>query len=1426
MRKILYTLILLFILVIPLYTASYGLSGYGLDVAESDSEASVVADEASSVSLNGLSIDKIDEFSIGFSDTQLQLSWANEVLQRFLSSLTLKYYVVFIGVDPSWVDEALIRQNVHDDYMLTDLTALNLNRPEARAWAKFNIDLQFLYAPDSLKTAVVNYIDRNKVVYDAPANIQLGTGIPNAAYIPHDPFQDWLVSQVRQTFPETSGELTLVIINTYPDIRYFYFYNNTGPDYDIGPNSVNSFDSTKAVAGGGKDRLLFFDLSAGPTQYMNISRIIRPIFTFNLPAEKRAFSTQLAYLIDSVLVYKYPSFLVYPPVVFPEISFEAYWILNGSSIDPRSYFKPQTFVDILAELFGGYIRIKYVDRGLYSLSDFPDLQQRIIASVQAGKVPDYTVVHEWFLDNREFFLDPDPELEIPMIIILDATISYVGGVALNDEEGDPLFILATLPSVILTGTYQRVGQPIQTYLYPGDVIELKADVMPTVAGGELRIEGYVDGSVEIYILDGVGYYNLSQGMAFTPRFQQLFTNENIQVSFKPNTAGNTFFIILYNPSWTTSALDISIYSYFPGWIGMTTLLIHEAGHILTLSHPHNGFNYTAYERGDRLEKIVPTMWLWGMAEGYMTYFHVKGINDMFQIDQALIAYTALYFGLSYGAIREAIEPFERFGFTILPPEVENSIGQFNRTLSEIPTLLNSQKNYFEAFRRAYDAFFGMGNFSFNVEDYLLTLEYTILDSSGQPLPNVDVEVTYPNGTKKTFKADSNGVVSITRAPWGDYNLRVLWSGVEVGSARFTETSSGVRQISTDVFRFNIVFRDGDGDPLVNPLDEVRITHSVLGQLTYTEQGIQAIPGTITIERVTYLGVDVTPSQNRYDINGPTTLEINLRIYDLTISFTDANGNPVSKPVVIEINLQGRLLRLTASGASYQMPEGTFTISGVYVEGVNVISSQSQVTITQDTSLQLQLQIYRLEIRVFDTLNRDVSNNLDNVAVILRHPNGTEISFRGSLTIEQAVKGRWTVKEIRIGQYTEAVNRDINLESNQVVDVTLPIGRLTLEIYDSAGTTLLSDAEIEVRGPDGVSKTVSSGSTIEYALVGGYEVLRVTWRGVDVTPTARNLNFQGGDATLKVNAEVYSVQLIFTTAKGSEVPIERVGYTLYVEGQQFTLQNGRGLLPKGGIRITQVTYQGVTFTQEFYADSRPGAITIQLPIYSLKIDPFGLGNPLPSYSYELQHPNGSVIRGDATGPVTIEALPQGSYSLKIFYLGKEVYSESFSLAGDRTLQPDTRVRMVSGRVTDFLGFALSGAEVRVIDPVTGQVLTTTSTGGDGRYSVLVPDVEVVVETGFITTSSVRLGPGVQRGDIGVSFTPASLALIIIVIGGVVGLYIFMQRRGGIAIPKPSIQRPRKRVEMPRQTALICPNCGYANKPTAKFCMRCGTRLREA
>jgi len=1352
-----------------------------------------------------------------------KVEWVSDNLRELFNGVPLDIYVVFIGLGQDLVDEDYILSNVHRWYARTDLQRL-FDLGEAYIYINFTLNYRFLYASSQLKSDVVSYINNNRVWGEAPFKAQMDTGERDAAYIDAMEFEEWLVNRVRQEFPETEGKYTLVIINTYPDIRYLYFYNITLPDPDQGWRVYLRRDSMQSVAGGGSTRMIFFDISAGPTSFNNVSVDVRPIWYLRLPQERDILNQQLAWVIDSAVIFKFVHTAIYQPIPALDISFEAYYIVNGSQIDPRDFFTPEVFVSELRNLFGGAINITYVDKGLYTLDDFPSLRDEILFNIYPGRGAPLEVVHNWIMDNIEMFRDPDPVYEVPMLILLDTAVGYSGGIALADDRVIPSHIIAVLQTPALTGGYMGL-QPLLGYLPAFQIVAQPVPVFPRTTGGEIIIQGFSFGSIDVIVLDGAGYRELLDGGSPTPLYRQTF-NGVVNARVQPRGIGDTYVVLIQNNEWYDTYVNITILSRAPPWMGLTTLLVHEAGHILSLNHPHNGLSWRDLMATRDPREGLEIFWLWDMTWGYMTYLHSWGRNDVFQIEQASMLYALYYIDKAYAKLEQVLEPFRRYGFTIIPDDVWSQVGQYNQSLSNAISIIRSGAgNYGNALSNAVEAYRNIGDVSFNVEDYLLSLGYVVVDQSGQPLPNVDVEVTYPNGTVRMFRTDEAGRITVERAPWGDYRIRVVWSGVEVANTSFRETSSGLRTIETSVFRITLVFRDRDGEPLSTPPEEVRLRHDRLGILNYSPEGVALVPGRLTVERVVYLGVDVTPSDNSFSIDGPGEVSINLEVYHLTLSFRDANGGVIDRSLRIELDVAGRVISLGSTGSAYQMPRGTHSLVGVYMEGVNVLPSPVTIQVDGDVSMDIGLDVYRLRLEARDTLGRDLSGSGLDFRLVLRHPNGTVISFSGGLTVSQAVKGLWRVEAVYIDGVEYGLGIEVQLDGNRDIQVELPVGRLSIGVSDSTGSIALSDVEVDLIGPGGRRYTVSGSLVLEYAVTGTYTVESLRWRGFDATPSERTIQFTGGDQAFTIRAAVYSVTLRFVDADGEEIPFGRVSFTLSIQGREYPVSEPQTLLPKGTISITNIVYQGVLLPTTYSVESSPGEKTIQLAIYDLVIRPETLdGDLLDSFGYRLYHPNGSVITGEASGEAVINNLPAGGYRVEIEYLGYRVGSQDIGLSGDSTISVSTEVKRVVGSVRDFLGLPLASAEVRVFDPSTGDLVTRGVTDGSGRFILTLPDRDLVIETGFVSTTRVTLARGASTVEVGVLFTPISLGATVVALIGLVAIGLLIIRRGGLGMHRPSLPRPSRYGAVERH-GKICPSCGHLNRPTAKFCMSCGSRLEE-
>lgn len=177
--------------------------------------------------------------------------------------------------------------------------------------------------------------------------------------------------------------------------------------------------------------------------------------------------------------------------------------------------------------------------------------------------------------------------------------------------------------------------------------------------------------------------------------------------------------------------------------------------------------------------------------------------------------------------------------------------------------------------------------------------------------------------------------------------------------------------------------------------------------------------------------------------------------------------------------------------------------------------------------------------------------------------------------------------------------------------------------------------------------------------------------------------------------------------------------------------------------------------------------------------------------------------------------------KVSYEGVDVKPTTptqYSVSGPAVLTLKDSVYDVTLKVTDLLGFAVSGAQVHMI-LANGTTISGTTNGG-GIF--VVPSVPL----GTFSASISGIGSSAQiTGDASTqSVTPASvlfgtvsLAVIVVVVLVAAGASVFMLRRrskGGLA------QQP---AQAPA-TLATCPNCGAPVGASEAFCEKCGTKLR--
>jgi hypothetical protein len=157
--------------------------------------------------------------------------------------------------------------------------------------------------------------------------------------------------------------------------------------------------------------------------------------------------------------------------------------------------------------------------------------------------------------------------------------------------------------------------------------------------------------------------------------------------------------------------------------------------------------------------------------------------------------------------------------------------------------------------------------------------FQIVDDVGDPLPNAQVYVNWPNGTRDTLPryTSVNGFINFTGLPTATYRFTILWKDALVKETTVNVDSDGPYVIRTDVYQLTVEVLGSDGSSLGGAY-VIAYTPSGVGYgLSITDESGQAIfklpKGTYDIE-VHYSGVywlsGITATANKTDVNLDST----------------------------------------------------------------------------------------------------------------------------------------------------------------------------------------------------------------------------------------------------------------------------------------------------------------------------------------------------------------------------------------------------------------------------------------------------------------------------------------------------------------------------------------------------------------------------
>jgi len=152
--------------------------------------------------------------------------------------------------------------------------------------------------------------------------------------------------------------------------------------------------------------------------------------------------------------------------------------------------------------------------------------------------------------------------------------------------------------------------------------------------------------------------------------------------------------------------------------------------------------------------------------------------------------------------------------------------------------------------------------------------FQMVDDVGDPLPNAQVYVKWPNGTRDILPryTSANGFINFTDVPIANYEFTVLWKDVLVKQITVDVSSNGPYVIKTEVYRLAVGLLGSDGNT-INGAYVIAYTKSGVGYgLSITDEEGQAIfklpKGTYDLEahyRGDYWLTMITAKANETDV---------------------------------------------------------------------------------------------------------------------------------------------------------------------------------------------------------------------------------------------------------------------------------------------------------------------------------------------------------------------------------------------------------------------------------------------------------------------------------------------------------------------------------------------------------------------------------
>jgi hypothetical protein len=689
--------------------------------------------------------------------------------------------IIFFGIEQSRLNESYLISLLNEWYAPIDRIPHYYNPIQYNM--NYTLNYNISYVNGLILEDFIEFLDTNSVEHFAPYFIQ--PEYHYAKYIQSSVVEKWL-----ETRFVSNGIPTLVFIDTYtidPLNHMPYYYNASSPDLDSGTNP-RPFGAYYQIAGGGEDsKLLWLDLSAGPTEYFNAhtqgvsEEKLPPIWTYEDISEKeKILSEDISIYINTALELRFlPSNLYTPMYSRTHIKVEILLIdLDPTEFDYSSMIDAEYMISEYKR-FNPFIEWSYsLNEWLWHedtdfvnvLNNANDTESR---TVDAWPILDYldTVYSDLFnQSNNDMLILPVFLFAFPINYMFNSFL----GIARGDGNGNFSYVVSALNrqyaepefGLLYSGTFNFNNIQSEEYrIHEGWFLGLYND--------ELKINADAGtGNVNFYVLDSYNYERYLNNQSFVARDQILNLTGSGSISIHSYIRSNLT-VIIENIGETTTG-----FSYSYEWLrersfGFTFITMHEVGHALGLAHPHDGFSWNDfYDFGSK----GYVYWLWDLTFSQLTYAHFHDKISIIDEHNQMRSTTEMLLRLNEKSFTNIIN--ETLNYHDYMPEsvlnyINKAIYHFEGAVGNLSSTTNIDNN-----KNALFHVLEMLNMLDFVYDSLLASQFSkeisILDLDGNPiLEEVNYILKLKNQTIEIQGSTSDSLISLEKLNWTDYHLEIM-----------------------------------------------------------------------------------------------------------------------------------------------------------------------------------------------------------------------------------------------------------------------------------------------------------------------------------------------------------------------------------------------------------------------------------------------------------------------------------------------------------------------------------------------------------------------------------------------------------------------------------------------------------------------------